>query len=801
MSLYPGQEPPGHGRASSFYWGVDSITPANAPTPDGRTFFKLIADQAGRTPQFWGRYIGSPRMTDNLTVLERDFLLRPPQNCRIALIYNGIIQLTPGPPPTYDNQTAAQGANHATLAIAAAVNLGAPVGVYIYLNAEPAPTRDFYQGWFDTFQSSGSSGYLAGVYGDGSLFYTEYCKAYVGTPGPPPIPPVQSMVHALLWAVRWSSCDTSSGFGLVSNLPHPILTPIRAPCNPSYVVQQYEGSSTGCPVLGGGAGQNIDMDLANTTGFKSMWAPAQLWELVWHDGNTPLVSNSKDGIMWGPVIRAVPVATIDSTADTVGTMVARNGKGFDLYASGVAFGGVYGRRLDQWSFDGAVWSGPTVVYSIASGSIRRPIAFRSPDWSKRGLAWVDSILQFQDNLAGANKSWTYSYGWSDVGPSGSCLGQAYEEWRPTVTPSTQQDTKIRGFNFQIPSLASIQGIEITANFVPNDTSATVSANSISITNCPPGNGTVASRSGGLVTLMKSVGGVDQLGIANGVQPVGPIVLGGPTYLWGLTWTPANFNNPNDFGIVLSSTPHVEVNFPNDAVAVTPSPPIAPPPNLASSVPTMSVSKIRVWYLSGGSVHYVDLDGQGNFIGSPILIADNQGVQDTIQGYFDANGNPVVAWDYLGTGQKSTRVGGAFGAPVAFNETDHDTFEAQMYQGFSASFKSDPSTIFYALKKTSAATTDPNYTFRTKGVPVDSTINLRSISVPPDPAKAVNFDDNGLGLFLNGSVIASILVTDDNTNFDVWMLRSPDAGTTWECRLVARNWNKSYVRSVDFYKLP
>ncbi len=38
-----------------------------------------------------------------------------------------------------------------------------------------------------------------------------------------------------------------------------------------------------------------------------------LWELVWHDGNTPLVSTSKDGITWAPVIKAVPVATIDST--------------------------------------------------------------------------------------------------------------------------------------------------------------------------------------------------------------------------------------------------------------------------------------------------------------------------------------------------------------------------------------------------------------------------------------------------------------------------------------------------------
>jgi hypothetical protein len=216
----------------------------------------------------------------------------------------------------------------------------------------------------------------------------------------------------------------------------------------------------------------------------------------------------------------------------------------------------------------------------------------------------------------------------------------------------------------------------------------------------------------------------------------------------------------------------------------------------------NISNVRVLYAIP-RISFVDLDAAGNFLGSPTVVVNLSALQSA-QGYFDSSGNANVTWQDTSQpvgsrGRRSTRVAGVFGAPVVFDETAHDTFEAQVFQGFSASLKSDPSSVFYALKKVSTTATDPNYVFRTQGVPGDSTINLTTISMPPDPAKAVNFSDHGLALFVLGAVIAAILVTNDGLgNPYVWMLRSPNAGTTWECRPVARNWNKSYVRAVDFY---
>ncbi len=55
----------GQGYPSAAHWGVDSITHADDPV--GGTFFDVLAQMAGRLPEFWCRYVASAlRSSDNL---------------------------------------------------------------------------------------------------------------------------------------------------------------------------------------------------------------------------------------------------------------------------------------------------------------------------------------------------------------------------------------------------------------------------------------------------------------------------------------------------------------------------------------------------------------------------------------------------------------------------------------------------------------------------------------------------------------------------------------------------------------
>lgn len=123
--------------------------------------------------------------------------------------------------------------------------------------------------------------------------------------------------------------------------------------------------------------------------------------------------------------------------------------------------------------------------------------------------------------------------------------------------------------------------------------------------------------------------------------------------------------------------------------------------------------------------------RSHFVGSPVLVADNQPVpQVAVQGHFYSNANPVVAWTGSVDGLRSTGTGGAFGAPVPFSMSSHDDIDAQIFQAFSASLKEDLS-LFHALEHNSAS--GPDYVHRVQGITPDQALDLRTIAVPPDPS--------------------------------------------------------------------
>jgi hypothetical protein len=271
----PGQAPPAQLADYPTYWGVDSVTHIDDTVLPGdcRTFFKLVADRAGTRPQFWARYIGSPTQSYNLGASEIPYAAS--QGVKILLIYTGITS-----EPQSDIGEA-NGIAKARDAISNAQARSVPGGTHIYLNAEPGATGNpypdygFYKGWFNTFASAtdNPSGYKAGVYlgrpPDTSTGFVgafpAFCDAYAGgAPGPA----VPSMRGALVWTVRWNPCNTNQDFGLFRN--RPIFAPPRPPCGPPTVLHQNEGN---CHVPGARLGQDIDMDVANTTAFRSLFAP------------------------------------------------------------------------------------------------------------------------------------------------------------------------------------------------------------------------------------------------------------------------------------------------------------------------------------------------------------------------------------------------------------------------------------------------------------------------------------------------------------------------------------------------
>jgi len=219
---------------ASIFWGVDSLAVVN------QAFFSAVAFHAGTPPAFWGRYIG-----EKGTLKEGEVNFLHNNKCKILVIFadTGTGPLRSKP----------QGIRHAKAAIEAAQKLNIPSGVWIYADTEfpdQSPTADWFAGWFGTLQHSP---YGAGVYGNTSTgavpkFGKAFCDAYPHFPNP-------AMAYIYTNQPQ-RGCDFSD-----RNFNPTILQ-----CNPPTVIQQYVLKCT-IP----NTSFVVDLDLANTGGFASMW--------------------------------------------------------------------------------------------------------------------------------------------------------------------------------------------------------------------------------------------------------------------------------------------------------------------------------------------------------------------------------------------------------------------------------------------------------------------------------------------------------------------------------------------------
>lgn len=252
--------------AAATFWGVDSAMAANSgPVGSYATLHDAVGspDGAGRTPAFWGRYIGHPTTRFNLTSGEADFLHS--RNCRIVLIYGGTTSATVG---TYQH-----GVDHATKAIDYIANRSLEVpedgSVWIYCDTEypsMSPTADFFRGWSDTMFNSPYGG-AGGTYGNTSVraapqFNTPYCRAYAADSNMRDV-----NAPALLWANQPNRCAGVSCHPptLAGNPPRFDVVDVP-PCGAPTVIYQYAIDLTIAR-----ARDAVDFDLANDAGFGSTW--------------------------------------------------------------------------------------------------------------------------------------------------------------------------------------------------------------------------------------------------------------------------------------------------------------------------------------------------------------------------------------------------------------------------------------------------------------------------------------------------------------------------------------------------
>jgi hypothetical protein len=160
-------------------WGVDSVSPATTKLGN-QTLFDYVTEKCGMQPSFWGRYLqrltanGTPDGGDTggLTAAEASFILG--RGCRILPIYRGA-----GPVSVAGGRHTGQA--DAAKAIAQAERVGVPPGVVIYVDIEPnwAPVRDWFLGWWD---GMAPSPYNDGIYSNGQAtnpFSRPYAEAFV----------------------------------------------------------------------------------------------------------------------------------------------------------------------------------------------------------------------------------------------------------------------------------------------------------------------------------------------------------------------------------------------------------------------------------------------------------------------------------------------------------------------------------------------------------------------------------------------------------------------------------------------
>jgi hypothetical protein len=260
---------------SGIHWGVDSSAfPANHRiNVKGTTTFAFVVQQAGRIPEFWGRYIGGPFAA---TPEEIKFIKRESQGtCRVLVIYNGITKarLAEG----IDG-----GKTDARLAIAAAKALGVPAGVCIFGDIEPgmACTEGWFRGWWEGMLPSMYCG-QGGLYVNATHFFAKnfgdpYHQAMRATsdlifrealqpnsaPSLPPDPPGRQRFLYSQTPQKGPVLPDRIHFGFQPDEP--------SFCRGMTVLWQY---ATDCLKPPGSPVGAVDFDLADERGFNVMWRP------------------------------------------------------------------------------------------------------------------------------------------------------------------------------------------------------------------------------------------------------------------------------------------------------------------------------------------------------------------------------------------------------------------------------------------------------------------------------------------------------------------------------------------------
>ncbi len=258
--------------SSGIHWGVDSSAfPANHRiNVKGTTTFEFVVKQAGRIPDFWGRYIGGPYAASKTEV---QFIQRESKgNCPILVIYNGInrARLSSG----FEG-----GKADARSAITAAKALGVPANVCIFGDIEPGTkcTEGWFRGWWE--------GMLHSMYfGQGGLYvnatshfarnfsnpYREALRFTSGLifqealdPDSPFIlwdPPGRERLLYSQTPQKGPVLPSQIGFGFQPD--EPIF------CRGTTVLWQY---GTNCLRPPGSPVGAVDFDLADDRGFNAMW--------------------------------------------------------------------------------------------------------------------------------------------------------------------------------------------------------------------------------------------------------------------------------------------------------------------------------------------------------------------------------------------------------------------------------------------------------------------------------------------------------------------------------------------------
>ena len=272
------------------YWGLNSVSAPNSHV--GREYlYDYVVRELGRTPEFWGRYIGfSPNQ-----IQQSEIHFFRERRCRIAFIYNGIRRR--------------QGANimgvagyrsgrqHAEEAVRCARALNVPHNVRIYCDLEGwQATPQWLRGWWDAMYMSPYAG-MGGIYGRTAQII------FAQVQDPLQLTPLLSRRQQRrrypegYWSTASSTALREQETGLDSLMRHAaglgglaprdisryVWTNIpRGPRNPNETVFRGVGTPLILPAIwqyamdylrtGGPDTGRVDMDLATEAGCQGMWA-------------------------------------------------------------------------------------------------------------------------------------------------------------------------------------------------------------------------------------------------------------------------------------------------------------------------------------------------------------------------------------------------------------------------------------------------------------------------------------------------------------------------------------------------